>query len=102
HQPTPDTSSHSLHDALPILDATYYDTSNAQTAMPTAWYAYDSMNRITFSQGTMVNGQIVLDDFDWNTGTSRSVNIGYDAMGNRRDRKSTRLNSSHLGISYAV
>src|SRR5436853_1173395 len=24
------------------------------------------------------------------------------ASGNRRDRKSTRLNSSHLGISYAV
>src|SRR5262245_65189148 len=26
----------------------------------------------------------------------------HDAPGQRRDRKSTRLNSSHLGISYAV
>src|SRR5205814_7677766 len=28
--------------------------------------------------------------------------LRHDAVGETRDRKSTRLNSSHLGISYAV
>src|SRR5262245_64589560 len=31
-----------------------------------------------------------------------AVNAAFDAMSTWRDRKSTRLNSSHLGISYAV
>src|SRR3712207_8465239 len=30
------------------------------------------------------------------------VHLGVDRQGNRRDRKSTRLNSSHANISYAV
>src|SRR5256885_6954342 len=39
------------------------------------------------------------------TGTSRRLGEGgsaYEPMRERRDRKSTRLNSSHLVISYAV
>src|SRR5262245_63816804 len=31
-----------------------------------------------------------------------SISSGAEPLTNRRDRKSTRLNSSHLGISYAV
>src|SRR5205814_3800422 len=35
-------------------------------------------------------------------GEGRTAASGGDGSGARRDRKSTRLNSSHLGISYAV
>src|SRR5262249_45417224 len=55
-----------------------------QQTMPTAWYTYDSVNRIRVSQGNLVNGSIVLGDLDWNTGLSRSSVLTYDAMGNRR------------------
>src|SRR5438045_6281162 len=36
------------------------------------------------------------------TNTVASQNIAYSTSSGKRDRKSTRLNSSHLGISYAV
>src|SRR5205814_2281165 len=35
-------------------------------------------------------------------GNGGGLNNGFDATGYAQDRKSTRLNSSHLGISYAV
>jgi YD repeat-containing protein len=42
--------------------ATYFDPSNADADVQTAdyWYLYDAMNRITLSQGTLLNGQITL------------------------------------------
>lgn len=41
------------------------------------WYLYDSMNRITLSQGVRVNGGI-------HVTTGQGVELGYDAVGNRR------------------
>src|SRR5947199_957621 len=64
----------SLHDALPI----FYQFVNASSALGAG-----------FGVVSFVAGWIVARHFGRPVGTSE-------------DRKSTRLNSSHLGISYAV
>src|SRR5690554_7294868 len=45
---------------------------------------------------------VVLDASTVNSSFDREYNTGGDGTGNTRDRKSTRLNSSHVRISYAV
>src|SRR5947199_5192963 len=75
--PTTEIYTLSLHDALPISIV----LSAAQVAgmMPTA-------TRRTSAKAA----------------TSRFMSVLLSVMSRSRDRKSTRLNSSHLGISYAV
>src|SRR5437899_96513 len=100
----PSTELHllSLHDALPIfinyavpvgeLDITVSDLVERllkRPAYPLAWAK------------RVVNRQVV-DQLN----RTLDAGAGYEMIGlaqlERQDRKSTRLNSSHLGISYAV
>src|SRR5258707_11045799 len=70
----------SLHDALPIFPAAVFFTSNPSLSSPTS-VSLDS------------SGNIYIAD----SGNHRIVK-----MNATTDRKSTRLNSSHANISYAV
>src|SRR5438045_5174986 len=82
---TTEISTLSLHDALPILIAALLTASPAAAQQATA----QVNGTITDSSGAIVVGAHV---------TLRNSQTGIT----REDRKSTRLNSSHLGISYAV
>src|SRR5688500_20097659 len=76
---TPEISTLSLHDALPISPAEALTASGQPSSPP----------RRTISSGDATAAVV--------PGT-----IGTPAVCIRSDRKSTRLNSSHLVISYAV
>src|SRR5690625_7755064 len=77
---TTDIYSLSLHDALPILSS-FLSLSHA---------VFKKMNR----KRTGANINIfMIDDFD-------NLKVVFKFL--KRDRKSTRLNSSHVAISYAV
>src|SRR5699024_12861129 len=82
----------SLHDALPISPATSIDTSSSQGAPPVA------VRVITACAGTWMESMVTNSD-----GGQRIVvyEEGWDNISSE-DRKSTRLNSSHVSISYAV
>src|SRR5262245_64549998 len=69
----------SLHDALPICSL----SGDGKTA---------AFQKIHTRQQSHIGVPLNLD----------ASNIGARVQGNAKDRKSTRLNSSHLGISYAV
>src|SRR3712207_8415367 len=75
----------SLHDALPIsnLWSNYTESFGIVNYSIAAKLGYDAMNR----NGKMRNGLFADNSY------GKSC---------RRDRKSTRLNSSHANISYAV
>src|SRR5256885_11756152 len=74
----------SLHDALPILfEAADVHVSAAGT---------------TESGGFLPNGRLEFQS----TTLLRLITLAYSVRSDQVDRKSTRLNSSHLGISYAV
>src|SRR5205814_7421145 len=99
---TPPTtlSTLSLHDALPIYIA--YNSFNLPTTITLGTgsqvhYQYDaSESRVLVDVG---------DCSDENSSQcNRRVYVGdaYERQKATEDRKSTRLNSSHLGISYAV
>src|SRR3712207_7231609 len=68
----------SLHDALPILGSEDYAVRNETYGLATMRKEHVTVR----GDGTMV--------------------FSYEAKHGRRDRKSTRLNSSHANISYAV
>src|SRR3712207_9463298 len=76
----------SLHDALPI------------------WYAPETVHRAPHGQGGQCRGR----QEDGRSQARQPAAAGHRDEGNRRDggreldRKSTRLNSSHANISYAV
>src|SRR5262245_64510642 len=74
--PTPEIYTLSLHDALPI------SCSRARTL----WYSMATASSASAA----------------NAGTSARWRRRASRCPNPADRKSTRLNSSHLGISYAV
>src|SRR2546426_7664604 len=69
----------SLHDALPIYVASVVSRMNVDI---------DALYRYAWTRQR-----------PWSSSLKTNVNAGY---GNVVDRKSTRLNSSHLVISYAV
>src|SRR5437899_12975514 len=88
HPAPADPHTLSLHDALPIL-------------LRAPQYA----SRIAFAESTANLGLLILSVavwylrmLDWAAGPS--VAVQHTKV--PQDRKSTRLNSSHLGISYAV
>ena len=64
----------------------YYDNAN-QEQIQDYWYTYDVMNRITLSQGKLINNQIVI-TADSGSGETlvkgQGTELAYDAGGNRR------------------
>src|SRR5205814_8174428 len=87
--PTTDISPLSLHDALPILENTWLATL-LSWVLPAVIFAgvwILLMRRFGPQQGLMTIGK-----------SKARVYVEHKTG----DRKSTRLNSSHLGISYAV
>src|SRR5206468_9527986 len=71
--------------------------------------AYDYLNRLSFTINGTCNKtvELLLGDAVCLVGDSRMINliltkVGVHALMPKRDRKSTRLNSSHDQISYAV
>src|SRR3712207_7476842 len=71
----------SLHDALPILTTTLRSLANL-LANPRAW--------------------AMPPDSSWTLYVSSQPKFLPEPSNSRKDRKSTRLNSSHANISYAV
>src|SRR5262245_65349893 len=78
--PATDSSPLSLHDALPICKV------EPATRVP----RFMDVPRSVFGLSSAVSARQVL------------LFVPLDPVGIELDRKSTRLNSSHLGISYAV
>src|SRR5690606_41938547 len=98
HTPTPEPYTLSLHDALPIC------------AFPNARSVLNAINNVVSSAmyrfaPDLTGGEL----FDFypvkiDRGSIRPGTVIYDPNGHVAvvDRKSTRLNSSHVKISYAV
>src|SRR5205814_6405243 len=102
HTPHPPPYPHSLHDALPIL--TSPTGAVIQDILRVVERRYANLEIAIYParvQGPEAVGEIVRG--------IRAISAagGFDVLivargGGSLDRKSTRLNSSHLGISYAV
>src|SRR5699024_11330525 len=95
--PHPSLNTHSLHDALPIL----YDlelTRNISLQMGPQIRLLQNNNSMMAEkiQSTIVN-TIPL----WKNQMVLALGLVHSQQA-QRDRKSTRLNSSHVSISYAV
>src|SRR5205814_8862909 len=97
--PRPEISTLSLHDALPIYELTIYSGQHEQT-----------MNLLTadFTKRTQIkvkvrrNSESALANQILREGSASPADVFVTENAPALDRKSTRLNSSHLGISYAV
>src|SRR5699024_12078311 len=100
--PTTKISTLSLHDALPIYSLppveyakVIYSIQNEMIAKPTDYFVrrtgdlYFDVDLVTKYQDGVV--ALMKDTIGWS-----------DETRNQIDRKSTRLNSSHVSISYAV
>src|SRR5205814_10294034 len=98
--PPPEPSTLSLHDALPISacppgsfqEAVLAAVARAKAAVPVA------ESRIDTAAALVLAGAVELLE----EGRTARVGSPTDNSPTYVDRKSTRLNSSHLGISYAV
>src|SRR5690606_41593250 len=84
HSPTIDIYTLSLHDALPIFVTSRSRPVAPKTATQREYIAAIRSHDLTFGIGPAGTGKTYL------------------AMAMAADRKSTRLNSSHVTISYAV
>src|SRR5205814_4736031 len=93
--PTSPIYSLSLHDALPIYSSFCGSLARAQliSRNATAWPVSHSLNPLQESSSFQCFGFAT----DWLSSSKNKS--GWPAF---KDRKSTRLNSSYLGISYAV
>src|SRR5207249_10211877 len=101
YTPPSETCPLSLHDALPILPAAAVPAP-AATPAPKVAYTIDDAVRLMRSLPVERNADLVVRVVRT---TLESLNVHVaDIIGDaeQRDRKSTRLNSSHVSISYAV
>src|SRR5205814_8559883 len=93
--------SFSLHDALPISELLDW----LATELVEQHWSLKAMHRLivtsaTYRQSSTVSpGLVQRDPFNRLLGRGPRFRMEAEML---RDRKSTRLNSSHLGISYAV
>src|SRR5207253_8987518 len=97
--PTPETTTLSLHDALPISEAPIVTTKLAlQSNVPSLGAADTVFLTATASNsdGSTPTGVVTFAEGSSTLGTATLA--GSAGI----DRKSTRLNSSHVAISYAV
>src|SRR5699024_12736718 len=101
----PDHSAHlplSLHDALPIcLDAVVYQLGLARTRR-------QARQLVNHGHVTVDGGRVDIPSYMLKPGQviglrekSHNLDIVKEAIEYNKDRKSTRLNSSHVSISYA-
>src|SRR5205814_9429712 len=90
---TPSSSTLSLHDALPI----FVDQPFALQLNLLLKFAQHIEGLV--ARGDQADDQVLADS---HAITDPADHAGKDRGHDRKDRKSTRLNSSHLGISYAV
>src|SRR5256885_11515944 len=65
-------------------------------------FPYTTLFRSLFAEPPAVHGDPWVADRGRNFRQLRSAGCGHHAVVHAQDRKSTRLNSSHLVISYAV
>src|SRR5207253_3765319 len=96
HPATPQISTLSLHDALPIYIRVVQALLNNETTL--LFYAFPDGNKYT-------QMMLVVDTHGYLDGEEtalRSADGQHGGVWYSRDRKSTRLNSSHVAISYAV
>src|SRR5205814_2406533 len=100
--PRPGSSSPSLHDALPIYVARLLEALHADQA----WAGRKGDRLGELDVGDPSVALQVREDVDVDAvqldGLGHPASLGSMRGSGRRDRKSTRLNSSHLGSSYAV
>src|SRR5699024_12254390 len=89
HTATPDIHTHSLHDALPISAI----TSRVQADEP---LGREGCHRLQAGRIEDLQSAVMAEH------EPRGDGGDLGALGRRLDRKSTRLNSSHVSISYAV
>src|SRR5207249_9681192 len=92
HPPPPDTYTLSLHDALPISDQFRNLRCTSQELQLTLSGCSSGFPTITPNPQYALRSAGVV-------GQRLHVDVDFDSQ---RDRKSTRLNSSHVSISYAV
>src|SRR5207249_10548910 len=85
---TTDIYTLSLHDALPISAPTPQWTLSAEGAVQRSLDVGKSWQKISVANGTTFRALCAVGTHVW--------------AGGNTDRKSTRLNSSHVSISYAV
>src|SRR5207253_11108998 len=98
---TPDLYTLSLHDALPIcfignILADSFNNTGTELLAPSYRTPYSMQFNIGV-QRELRPGTVLTVDYLRNIGLHSL--LGYDT---NQDRKSTRLNSSHVAISYAV
>src|SRR5439155_13107924 len=90
---TPAIHTLSLHDALPIYEDEFFAVVNK----PADMVVHPAKGHWS---GTLVNA--LRFHFDQLSGANGDYRAGIVHRLDREDRKSTRLNSSHVAISYAV
>src|SRR5438045_4697308 len=92
---SPDIYTLSLHDALPILIAAVEDRLIVIAALDKAAIDLGFIDDRAIDHGGV-------DDFPVDHRRVDDLLVDFGFIDDSGDRKSTRLNSSHLGISYAV
>src|SRR5207248_6442479 len=99
---TSETSTLSLHDALPILGFVILSASACGKAPTSATYA--GPDHVVY--GTDDRKEVYESEARWQQAARSTLAVvksdRLTDKGNGTDRKSTRLNSSHRTISYAV
>src|SRR5690606_40396112 len=95
---TRETSPLSLHDALPILPI-YAQNRVIESLKRRFDYIFETVNRYPGAPSVEIHEIEPYHDFTINNKTIKPLLVNHGSL---PDRKSTRLNSSHVKISYAV
>src|SRR5690606_40936237 len=97
----PEISPLSLHDALPIsLELLEYDVIRQVVLIEVT--VTEGMDKLTHLQIALLGDHMSQQRIGRNVERNAQEQVGTALIQLARDRKSTRLNSSHVKISYAV
>src|SRR5204862_7079459 len=99
---TPGISTLSLHDALPILDRGDLAGAESVEQFLPDLIDRDAVDRRLFAVDLHIHLRILDVEIAGDVAQSRDFRDLLAHLGRGPDRKSTRLNSSHVEISYAV
>src|SRR5699024_11588359 len=95
-------SSLSLHDALPISGTLVFNNCKLSYSIQSNGNGIEMVGgKYCISKNTEISQQM-MDGFNYHKGANGELPyfIEIDCVGRDKDRKSTRLNSSHVSISY--